>query len=196
MITFLKIQVCPLLLDHACVRHIICFVSRCGFGTIEAHMENKTEKIIQIILILLIIGILAFVYFNKKDQPDTPPPQSTTKSMVKIGDVSLKVDVVKTPEAQARGLGGRILLAQDEGMFFVFEQSAVYTFWMKDMLFAIDIIWIDENGKIVYIKKDARPESYPEAFDPKLEAKYVLEVNTGFTDRHNIKEGDLVLFLP
>jgi len=77
-----------------------------------------------------------------------------------------------------------------------------YSFWMKDMNFPIDIIWLapfrngDERDlRIIYIKKDAEPKSYPEAFTPKEEAMYVLEVFSSFSEKNNLKEGNKVEFL-
>lgn len=58
----------------------------------------------------------------------------------------IKAEVVDNEEARMKGLSGRDNLADDEGMFFVFEKSDIYPFWMKDMKFAIDIIWIMEDG--------------------------------------------------
>ena len=69
-----------------------------------------------------------------------------------------------------------------------------YDFWMKDMNFALDIIWLSEDLHIVYIKKDARPESYPAIFGPEMDTKYVLEVVSGFASRYNLKTGDSIYF--
>ncbi len=77
-------------------------------------------------------------------------------------------------------------------MLFVFDKPDIYSFWMKDMLFPIDMIWISEDGKVVYIERDARPESYPNSFIPDAPAKYVLEVNAGFSEKNNLKVGDKV----
>jgi uncharacterized membrane protein (UPF0127 family) len=66
---------------------------------------------------------------------------------------------------------------------------------MKNMNFPIDIIWIGEDLRVVYIKKDAKPESYPEAFTPNQDAKYVLEVFSSFSEKNNLKVGDRVEFL-
>ena len=77
-------------------------------------------------------------------------------------------------------------------MLFVFDHPAQYPFWMKDMNFPIDIIWIDENLKVIFIKKNAVPESYPEVFTSPQNSKYVLEVVAGFSDKYNIKIGDKV----
>ena len=80
-------------------------------------------------------------------------------------------------------------------MLFVFDKPGQYPFWMKDMNFAIDIIWIGEDLRVVYIKKDARPELYPETYTPTENAKYVLEVPAGFSEKNNLKVGDSASFL-
>lgn len=113
---------------------------------------------------------------------------------IKIAGQNIKVDLALTPEAQALGLSARQGLAENEGMLFVFDKSGQYAFWMKDMNFPLDIIWIDEDMKVVYIQKNALPESYPESFLPEKNAKYVLEVYANFADKNNLKEGDTVLF--
>ena len=114
---------------------------------------------------------------------------------VEIAGRNIKVDFVNTKEAQARGLSGRSGLKEDEGMLFVFNKNGIYTFWMKDMNFPIDIIWIGQDMKVAYIKKDARPELYPEAYGAGIYARYVLEVSSGFSEKNNLKEGDTVKFM-
>ena len=114
---------------------------------------------------------------------------------VKIAGKKLKVDLVLTPEAQERGLSGRIGLGEDEGMLFVFDHPDKYSFWMKDMNFPIDIVWLGEDLKVIYLKKNASPESYPQTFTPNGEARYVLEVSPLFSEKNNLKEGDKVEFL-
>lgn len=115
-------------------------------------------------------------------------------NLVEVGGEKIMVDVANTPESRTLGLSGRKSLENDEGMLFVFDQPSKYSFWMKDMNFPIDIIWLDESKKIVHIKKDARPELYPESYAPRGDAKYVLEVVSGFSEKNNLKEGDKVKF--
>jgi hypothetical protein len=85
-------------------------------------------------------------------------------------------------------------LAKNEGMLFVFNHPSQHVFWMKDMNFPIDMIWLDENLKIIYFQKNVLPESYPATFGPDQNSLYVLEVNAGFSDKHNLKIGDSLSF--
>lgn len=114
---------------------------------------------------------------------------------IKIAEKILKVELALTEEEQEKGLSGRNELKEDESMLFVFNHIDKYSFWMKEMNFPIDIIWIGEDFKVVYIKEKATPESYPEAFTPSQNAKYVLEVFPGFSEKNNLKVGDKVEFL-
>ena len=91
-------------------------------------------------------------------------------------------------------MSNREKLPANAGMLFVFDQPDYHSFWMKDMLFAIDIIWIDENKKIVDITHNAEPESYPKIFQPSSPAQYVLEVNSFWAAEHGIVIGDVLNF--
>ena len=117
---------------------------------------------------------------------------------VKITGQNIKVDLALTGAEQAQGLSGRTALKDDAGMLFVFNKAGIYPFWMKDMNFSIDIIWIGEDMRIIYIKKFAKPEDYPATYGPdvltSVGTKYVLEVVSGFSDKNNLKVGDRVEF--
>lgn len=116
-----------------------------------------------------------------------------TKSTVVIKDIVIYVHVAKTEEEITRGLGGVKKLEEDEGMYFLMGKKDYYNFWMKNMLIPIDIIWI--NGrKIVDITKRAPVENNNNLtiYSPKSPSDGVLEVNAGFSDKHNIKVGDTI----
>ena len=151
---------------------------------------------------ILAIGFLIVLVFFLLNQQNNSEINSQVKNLptdkiqyVKIAGVTLKIDLALTPEAREKGLSGRKELKNDEGMLFVFNHMDKYPFWMKDMNFPIDIIWIGEDYRVVYIKKNASPESYPETFVSTQNARYVLEVISGFSEKNNLKEGDEVEFL-
>ena len=115
-------------------------------------------------------------------------------SEVRIGETVFFVEVADTPASRTQGLSGREALSEKEGLLFVFEEPGLYAFWMKDMLFDIDIAWIAKDGRIVYIKDRATPETFPETFKPSEKALYVLEVNAGMFEKEGIGVGDIVSF--
>ena len=98
--------------------------------------------------------------------------------------------VADTVQSRAQGLSGRAGLAEGEGMLFVFPQDGKYGFWMKDMRFSIDILWLAADGKIVYIAENVSPDSFPQSFESDVPARYVLELPAGYTALHSIAVGD------
>ena len=113
---------------------------------------------------------------------------------MEIAGVNIKVELALIPETQIQGLSDRQYLNNNEGMLFVFDYPDKYPFWMKSMNFAIDIIWIGKDMNVVYIKKYARPEEYPNTYIPDKDAKYILEVVAGFSDKNNLQIGDKIKF--
>ena len=148
-------------------------------------MNKKTAFVI----VIIFIAFIGFWLINTNQKFNV-----FDIKYVRIAGQEIKVDLAITPAEQEQGLSGRSALAEDEGMLFVFNQPGKYLFWMKDMNFAIDMIWITEDMSVVYIKKNALPELYPETYGPDTPALYVLEVPAGFSDKHNLKVGDRVLF--
>lgn len=120
--------------------------------------------------------------------------EENEQKIIKINDTSIKVEVVDTLQTRTMGLSGRETLAEGTGMLFIFDSPAMAGFWMKDMKFAIDIVWIDENYQIVDIDKSVLPETFPEVFYPDRAIKYVLEVPAGYTNQHQIGLGAMVQF--
>lgn len=106
--------------------------------------------------------------------------------VVEIGGQTVRVELARSGAERARGLSGRDSLPEGTGMLFVFPQDGAYGFWMKDMRFAIDMLWLDVSGKVVHIVERAAPESYPRSFLPENPARYVLEVPAGFAERFGI----------
>lgn len=107
-------------------------------------------------------------------------------------NVVVKADVSDTDFLRQKGLSGRASLLEGTGMWFVYPKSGIYSFWMPDMHFSIDILWFDEKFQAVHIKENATPESYPDVFTPDTPAQYVLEVPVGFVRKNGIILGDKV----
>lgn len=112
------------------------------------------------------------------------------QTRVFLGNSEIVVNVVDTPEGREKGLSGHKSLESNEGMLFIFPEEKQHGFWMKEMLFPIDIIWLDSKKRIIYVKENAKPESYPEVYTPSTAAQFVLEVPEGFFAQHHLKVGD------
>ena len=165
------------------------------------------KRLLVIILTTLFVVVLFGGVYMKKGMPDKVPALTDAsivsedsnstiydEVVVKIGEKTFWVLVADTLEKRALGLSGREKLPSEHGMLFAFGKLGDYPFWMKDMNFAIDILWINENEKIVHILEYIAPETYPEAFTSPKEALYVLELPEGTVEQADIKLGDKVVW--
>ena len=94
---------------------------------------------------------------------------------LRIGEKDYRVEVANTEEARQRGLGGRESICEHCGMLFLFDAPGKYGFWMKDMRFALDILWV-RNGRVVYKEEAVSFEDQQKTFTPTVEADSVIEV--------------------
>jgi uncharacterized protein len=131
------------------------------------------------IIILLFLALLFFLSGREKNVLE-----------IKIGEESLFVWTAKTTQEKSTGLSGVKKLEETEGMLFIFEEETIPFFWMKDMNFPIDIIWINSKKEVIEITESILPETYPKTFSPKKPVKYVLEVSAKWCEEKNIEIGD------
>ncbi len=139
--------------------------------------------------LFLLIGI-AFVVgciylFLQKPAPE----HFQTIPTLRVGDQSIILEMADTEEKRVQGLSGRPSLESNRGMLFVFDEVGSYGFWMKDMHFAIDIVWISADLRVAGVSKNAQPESYPNIFYSPTPIKYVLELNSGESEKLGIDTG-------
>ena len=152
--------------------------------------------------LLLVIGVV--IYESNKPPVETisispkadEVKEATTKtpwqdiypllSPMQIGSTSVKASVAATWPDRIKGLSDTPYLPEEVVKFFVFDSMGFHSIWMKDMNYAIDIIWLDEDGRIVHLVEGAAPESFPAYFVPKQEAKYVVETVDGFIAKNEI----------
>jgi len=102
------------------------------------------------------------------------------------------VEVVSKPEDLQRGLMYRKGLEQDRGMFFVFTYDDRHPFWMKNMTFDLDMVWISQAGRIVFIGQNipaCKTDPCP-VYTPNQPCRYVLELSRGYIASHGWKVGD------
>ncbi len=116
-------------------------------------------------------------------------------SQVILGGKVFRVEVVDTEALLQKGLSGHAPLQNNEGMFFVFQTPDNYGFWMKDMTFPIDIIWMDQNFKITHIESRVSPDTYPKIFYPNANSLYVLEISAGEASSLGVGVGGMVTFV-
>ena len=96
--------------------------------------------------------------------------------------------------SREKGLSGRGSISSDTGMIFYFDEPGNYSFWMKDMLMPIDIVWIDQKKTVVGIVENISPWTFPDKFMPPKPIKYVLELNLGGAKNFGIATGTILVF--
>ncbi|MDQ2932930.1 MAG: DUF192 domain-containing protein, partial [bacterium] len=97
-------------------------------------------------------------------------------SILKTASSTFRIQIAKTPSTRELGLSGRAGLEADEGLLFMFPTAGSHGFWMKDMNFPIDIVWIDSSKRVVGVTENVSPDSYPQTFLPPQKVQYVLEL--------------------
>ena len=118
-------------------------------------------------------------------------PLELPTTQVTIKSRNLIVEVAATPYARSCGLSHRSSIPEDEGMLFVYPSRRILSFWMKDTEIPLSIAFIDDTGRIVSIQKMA-PFQQKERYLSPHPARYALEVNQGWFEKHGIGIGDIV----
>jgi hypothetical protein len=148
-------------------------------------MKRRHLLLIAIVILILTAGII----INKN---------SSTSDQICIEESCFHVEVADTDAKKILGLSNRDSLSADSGMLFPYPEGAIPGFWMKDMRFPIDIIWINSEMKISGIVNDFQPclDSYScLPVYPEEEIIYVLEINSGLSEYYGFEAGNSVLII-
>lgn len=167
---------------------------------------TKVKKSARIILALFVVGVLVVGGFVLMRAPVIPSDQATDSAgarenrtlsqeplqttLLEINSEIFTTYIADTSELRTRGLSDVISLDEHEAMLFIFEQPGVYKFWMKDMRFTIDIVWLDSEKRIVHIESNVSPESFPQSFGPNTPTQYVIEFTAGTVEQITLQVGD------
>jgi len=174
-------------------------------------ISNKQKQIIALSFLSIIIIVVAIIFIigsqkgihkvapvvTTKEQKVTEPAfrkdgeLTFLKSNNKLKTISM--EIAKDEDSRTQGLMFRKSMPDSCGMLFVFEKMQPLSFWMKNTIMPLDIIFIDDHFKIITIAKNTIP--YSEASIPAAsDGMYVVEVNAGFSDKYHIVEGNTITF--
>lgn len=156
-------------------------------------MTTRIQVLVPITIAAIIVGIAGIISLPSDVKLESVEfPRGT----VKLDSVVLEVQIADTDPRRVRGLMFQEQLPLDEGMLFVFDDANIRSIWMLNMQFPLDIIWIDDNNKVVFIEKNVPPcktaletVTCPSYNGGSMDAKYVLEVTAGFVDEFKITTG-------
>ena len=158
-------------------------------------MATRAQVILPIAIAAIIIGVAGILSIPSDAKLESVEfPRGT----IKVDEIVLEVQIADTEPRRVRGLMFQDQLPYEEGMIFVFEESGVYSLWMLNMQFPIDMIWFDENGNVVHIETNVPPcKSALETVTCTLTssdkvALYILEVTAGFVDQFEVTENSVL----
>src|SRR3989339_827257 len=174
----------------------------------EAPQKKKSSTSVAAIVgtVLLILALIAvFTYQPSRTPVSTTTPttqmnQPSAYEFVKQGELrfmtsrqnfitAIDIELAQDDAERQLGLMYRDKMAENQGMLFVFEDETTRSFWMKNTVLPLDMLFINAKNEIVTIHKSTTPYS-EESYASTKHAKYVLEVNAGFTDKYKIAVGD------
>jgi uncharacterized membrane protein (UPF0127 family) len=165
----------------------------------------KSKSNILHILVTGLIGLIGLIfliwYLNSKHSlPNIQEflkqnPVGSSQTIIQAPQGIIKAEIATSSEALEQGLSGRVSLPQNQGMLFVFSQVGNRGFWMRNMSFPIDIVWINKDKVVVGVSANVDPSSYPNLFFPPSPIKYVLELNAGYANKNGITASTTLTFV-
>ncbi|MBZ0178302.1 MAG: DUF192 domain-containing protein [Melioribacteraceae bacterium] len=176
--------------------------------------EKESKKSISVYLIGgIVIVILAAVFFMMSGNDNSSSPQTDYRRSNQESDLykfkkegelsfnssdgefltSIDIEIAETLQERALGLMNRDKMDEKQGMFFIFPFEEEQSFWMRNTLISLDMIFVNSNNTIVKIHKNTKTQS-DQSYPSNAPAIYVVEVIAGFTDKYNIKEGDKIVW--
>ncbi len=151
-------------------------------------------------LAFAVIAIALFIIFMPKKTENSTAvnsPVFTKQGELTLTDdkgnsiISIDIEIADNDSRREIGLMGRAEMAERQGMLFVFEEEHYESFWMRNTILPLDMVFIDKQGRIITIHKNTKPFS-DENYSSTGLTLFVLEVNAGFTDKYGIKVGDMI----
>lgn len=172
--------------------------------------EKRKKLFIQLAVVVMVISFLTLIIFSnfvgtdspKKNELENAMNSKTTFVFKKQGELAftdqnesvksiIDIEVADDFQKRATGLMFREKMEENQGMLFLFELEEPQSFWMRNTILSLDILYVNSQKEIVKIYKNARP--YSDDGLPSIKpAKYVVEVIAGYTDKYKIVEGDKV----
>lgn len=128
--------------------------------------------------------------------------EAARESSVRFSGVKFRVEMAQTAAERSRGLMFRESMLQDQGMLFIFDDEVIRSFWMKNTLIPLDMIFVDRDGKVVSVSENIQPCREKDSllcptYSSVLPARYVLEINAGLAQFHHIQAGSRMdIFIP
>ncbi len=152
-------------------------------------MTTRAQALIPITIAAVIIGVIGMLTLPSDSKLESVEfPRGT----ILVDDVAIEVQIADSEPRRVRGLMFQDQLPYDQGMIFLFTEPGLYSLWMLNMQFPLDMMWFDQDGNIVHIEENVPPCKTAleittcQSVVPDSKASYVLEVTAGFIEQNNI----------
>ncbi len=170
---------------------------------------NKNIILLLAVISLVIIVGLFFDFQNQRKKSYLENIEAVLKQQrrekewntkqIKIGDKNYEIFVTQTEDEKITGLAAFDDIKDNQGMLFEFPEENYYSFWMKDMKFDIDIIFLDQDKKVIQIFENIQKTSYVDeknykTYLPRLKSKYVIEIKSGEVKKNSLQIGNVIIF--
>jgi uncharacterized membrane protein (UPF0127 family) len=142
----------------------------------------KRREVIALLFVAVAFGCL---YLAARD---------TSPRTLHVSRQSYSLEIADNSDEQQKGLSDRDSMPRDHGMLFAFHYEEKLCFWMKDMHFPLDMIWLDAGHRVVHLEQNLSPDTYPDQFCSHTPARYVIELNAGEVARAGIRKGQNLNF--
>ena len=150
----------------------------------------KRINFVVIVGIIVITTIMILIYYPVQTSIES---EIVIEASVTINGKTIEIEIADEPDERSRGLMFRESLTKDTGMLFLFDREDFYSFWMMNVNFNLDLIWINSNGNVVHIERDV-PSCFMSCptYAPREAARYVLELNSGVANELDLLVGSFV----
>jgi len=173
-------------------------------------MSRNIIILLAVISLALLTGFF-FNYLNKKELKPVVassipnilevkiPERKWKIKNIQIGSKNYEIYITESRENQTTGLAAFEEIKENQGMIFEFPEEDYHAFWMKNMKFDIDMIFLDQNNQVIQIFENVQKSSYKSDTDfqtymPKLKSKFVIEIKSGETKKNGLRTGDVIIF--
>lgn len=150
-----------------------------------SRLKTKSSTFLIVGIAVMVVAAAIFI-IAEKFQPTTT---------LRVGDGIFNARIAHTQEARDKGLSDTDKLSAQQALIMAFPSDGMWGIWMKDMNYPIDIVWLDDDKKVIYTVKNAPPESSTKVvYIPISPARYVIELPAGTVDRMKIRTGYTSVF--
>lgn len=162
--------------------------SSAGF-LLTSSKQSLLLRVIKAMIIIMVLGMVVWAIFLRADQ------FIAKRTILSIGTKTYQAEIANTDQLRQKGLSGRSILNDNAVMLFVFDEPDYHKIWMKNMHFSIDVLWLNENKKVVHIERQLQPDDPPhKEYTTLVPAKYIVEMPAGKADELGVKIGSKIEF--